>query len=983
MSFGRYPFGHAPFGAQPSQANLDPTSIASAEAFGTASVGHVISPTSIAGAEAFGTATLVALVDPSSIASAEAFGTASIGHVIEPESITDSGVFGIPRIFDTTPGGFTREPAVVVEIDQDFCQQEAYGVGTCTAGRIFTGFAQGGSSLAIDLDTSANPEDDAYNGMTVRIVAGTGEGQERRILDYYGTTGAAVVSRGASLRITGVSPSGVNFGNIANRSASQMSVEMWILPTGTPHYVGLASNWVANGWLFTWAGSGSGRMVWGIGDASSVQHVVQSDSVLSNVAPSHVVGTYDGTTLRLYVNGVLQADTEAFSTPTISTSANVFCTNRDAATTDVIVDGARLYNRGLSAAEVLDRFNGIPVESGLIAAWEFDEATGSTVTDTSGAENAAGVISGTTAWNAQLAPSVVDTGEAWEVEPDGTSEVHIINRPSACFHTFKSCQDTDNFINGTKTIYWCKPQQRLPLMLSAAEDVVIIPSLVEVTQTPSRINAGGSMKNSSALGTRGSVAVTFMDHPSSDLQLDPYVADRLYDPLERGTWWTKWNARNPYFEGREMRVRNGRIGQLLSDMSTLYYILERVVGPNAGGTVQVGATDRLRLLDDERAQCPRLSKGSLNANIDISQATITVEGTTIAEDYESSSGTIRIGDEVITYTGISESLGVITFTGCTRAQDNTEADEHEENDLVQRCVRFTDERPVDVIYALANEWGELEDRYLDYHPGWTDESDTWLVGFTVSTLLTEPTGVKQLIGELCEQVQLFVWWDEKEQLVRLAALRAPTIVPDEVNEQEHILLGSHSFHLDPNQRITELWVYYARIDPTKSLDDENNYAQARVKIDAPAEGINQYNGVKVRRIFSRWLTNATHVNDVQTRMLARYRDTPLVGSLMLDSKDRGRWWTGDLINVRTRLLGDFTGAPTSRQFQVIAAQEELGGERFKLDLQNYELLALRQARYMAASAPDYSSASALEKVTGAWYSDDFGKLGDDEGYFYQ
>lgn len=91
---------------------LLPTSIASAESFGTTTIvegGVDLLPTAIPSAEAFGTATLVSgtiTLQPTSILSAEAFGTPTIisgGVILEPGSIASAEVFGIPIILGGVP----------------------------------------------------------------------------------------------------------------------------------------------------------------------------------------------------------------------------------------------------------------------------------------------------------------------------------------------------------------------------------------------------------------------------------------------------------------------------------------------------------------------------------------------------------------------------------------------------------------------------------------------------------------------------------------------------------------------------------------------------------------------------------------------------------------------------------------------------------------------------------------------------------------
>ena len=116
---------------------ISPSGIASAEAFGTATLtpGAVtVSPGGIVSAEAFGTPTLTAsiLVSPGGIASAEAFGTPTLtpGSVtVSPGGIASAEAFGTPTV---TPG-------VVVVTSPGIVSGEAFGTPTLSAGAVIVG----------------------------------------------------------------------------------------------------------------------------------------------------------------------------------------------------------------------------------------------------------------------------------------------------------------------------------------------------------------------------------------------------------------------------------------------------------------------------------------------------------------------------------------------------------------------------------------------------------------------------------------------------------------------------------------------------------------------------------------------------------------------------------------------------------------------------------------------------------------------------
>jgi len=59
--------------------------------------------------------------------------------------------------------------------------------------RLRAGIAQGGTASTFILNQSSPPRDDTFNGARLRLIAGTGAGQERTIVDYVGATRTATV----------------------------------------------------------------------------------------------------------------------------------------------------------------------------------------------------------------------------------------------------------------------------------------------------------------------------------------------------------------------------------------------------------------------------------------------------------------------------------------------------------------------------------------------------------------------------------------------------------------------------------------------------------------------------------------------------------------------------------------------------------------------------------------------------------------------
>ena len=84
---------------------------------------------------------------------------------------------------------------------------------------------------------------------------------------------------------------------------------------------------------------------------------------------------------------------------------------------------------------------------------------------------------------------------------------------------------------------------------------VTIPCLRSISITPAEITAG------KGLGLRAACSITMQDFPHSDIRIDPYVSERTYIPINRGTYFGKLKARNPFYNGRIMRVYSGYLEQ--------------------------------------------------------------------------------------------------------------------------------------------------------------------------------------------------------------------------------------------------------------------------------------------------------------------------------------------------------------------------------------------------------------------------------------
>lgn len=444
--------------------------------------------------------------------------------------------------------------------------------------------------------------------------------------------------------------------------------------------------------------------------------------------------------------------------------------------------------------------------------------------------------------------------------------------PDKCFNTRATCQDPVNYADSPLTLRFVKP------ITNAPRDQFLIPSLVSVSTSPTIINAGGGSSDTGALGARATLTAVFTDHPYNDRIVDKYRTERSYIATDRSTFWAKWIKRNPFHQNRTMRVLDGYVGQSLAAMSSRTYVIDQITGPDANGRVTIRAKDVLRLVDNKNAQAPALSEGELIEDEPLADTTLRVTGA-LAAEYPAP-GIVRIGDELITYTGTSTISGTeINLTGCVRGTNGTEAADQELGDRVQLCLQYTAINAVDITNDLLTNYGAVPSSFIPI-ADWNAERDEWLTPFNVSAIISEPTGVNELLGELTEQCLFYIWWNERDQEIQLKAIRPATETPTPLSDRNNILQGSTAITEVPKERISQIWVFYGQTDPTKALDEQKNYARVRIRADLDKESADQYGEQVIKKIFSRWLVSDGQAINLGARLLARYSDNPQYLSLI-------------------------------------------------------------------------------------------------------
>ena len=188
-------------------------------------------------------------------------------------------------------------------------------------------------------------------------------------------------------------------------NVNQFSIAFWVRSDGPPHQsfdrpiemlewkknstgVPIAYGWAFDAGNIAKVGNNKLRFTVGnnLGNLSTTLPVT-----IPSTTWTHIVGTFDGTRLKLYQNGVLGSASPKFAglysrpiTPMPIQLAHGWLP-KHYWTGDL--SDIRIYNRAVSTQEVRTIFQGNTISSGLIGHWKLDEGSGNKILDSSGYGN--------------------------------------------------------------------------------------------------------------------------------------------------------------------------------------------------------------------------------------------------------------------------------------------------------------------------------------------------------------------------------------------------------------------------------------------------------------------------------------------------------------------------------------------------------------------------------------------------------------------
>lgn len=484
----------------------------------------------------------------------------------------------------------------------------------------------------------------------------------------------------------------------------------------------------------------------------------------------------------------------------------------------------------------------------------------------------------------------------------------LISAVTALVMTFSTASglvtDTGNgdeiiTLNAIKTYRHCTNRSPHPIGLDA------IPDLKSVNIAPAVIDPSGG------LGIRSNVSLTFNDQPSSDIDIDKYLSDRTYDPITRGQFWTKWRARNPNYQFRDLRVLTAYLTDGVynaEDTQARHFVIDKL-NVSRGSSVMTGK-DPLKLASKKKALVPIPSLGKLSAALTSVATSATLIPSGIGSEYPAS-GFIAIRSEISSFTIAGDVLTLV------RGQKNTVATSHSINDTVQLC--YVKNAKVDVIIEdLMTNFATIDSAFIP-SASWGAETDTYLPGL-LDGIIPKPTDVWKVLKELSQSAPHYTWWDERTQLIQLTALKAPPPTASVLDMDSNLISKSVRITDNIKMRASTILIHFGQFDPTKKIDELDNYKQTYIRIDT--DSIAKYKSDQQIVITSRWINNGNKAAAIQLAALIGRRSSniPRNISFSLEAKDADVW-IGQTRSINHRDILDPTGLPLDTLFQLTSVKE--------------------------------------------------------------
>lgn len=537
-------------------------------------------------------------------------------------------------------------------------------------------------------------------------------------------------------------------------------------------------------------------------------------------------------------------------------------------------------------------------------------------------------------------------------------------QPRKCWNLRKDCAVPAAYVTGAPlTLKFCKDGPK-PL------GVVAFPVLESINASSPTVNIAGSNPELSSFGKSAHMDATIADFTYHERGIDPYQSERVsgaaqfsgvgYDPAKQGTFLNKLKARWVYYSKAECRYTKGYLlDGVLTDPQVQYFQLSELDGPN-DGSIRARALGVLDLANAKTALAPKPSKGRLTLDLTAVATTFSVTPAGVGNSEYPSGGWVCLGSEVMAFTRVADAFTI------TRGQRGTTAKTASKGDTVQLVLAFRLARLDAVVNSLVQGYTSAPAIYLDAAQIADNAAEVtrWGASIALTTDIVTPTPVSDLLAELSD-LGCSVWEDEFGRKIKVRLNRP--IYTDVVRKVSDRSAKDIRQVDNDEDRLTQILFMSRRFDPTKSLNDDTNYA-VKVLTTDPAALALYGSVVRSRTIRTRWLDQGDEstVLIASLRLLDRFKRAPNQVTITLDAREKAVRLV-DVLEVTSDEMADSDGLPRTQSLQVISRSEPKPYHEVKVLCQAFQFDG-RYGFIAPNSAPVYGAATAAEKVEFAFIS---------------